>query len=162
MSDPRRANEKALEAIKVELDKLHLPAWQRNLLKDLIGKIPNNKNLYDLQNQRWGPVVQVVTTVSFDARPTRNEVEVKLDVDIPPPNSTQKPHIGFEVKLNGKLWGNGHIWVDENVLHAGRPKLKSPVQLQEYGCMTDEIINLEQNLPSGVQLDVKFYRFRGA
>ncbi|CAF3412855.1 unnamed protein product [Rotaria socialis] len=45
----------------------------------------------------------------------------RADADIPGPDSTQGPHLGYEVKFNGKRIGIGHGWVPGGLLTIGRP-----------------------------------------
>ena len=85
-----------------------------------------NNNLYKSQPPRSGSAVFVVVNVLFGCRRNdgnRYTGDCMLDVDIPPPGSSQAPHFGWEVKLNG----GGLV----GLLGAGRPK---PGQLLEtYG-----------------------------
>ncbi|CAF5178227.1 unnamed protein product, partial [Rotaria magnacalcarata] len=45
----------------------------------------------------------------------------RADADIPGPDSTQRPQLGYEVKFNGKRIGIGHGWVRDGLLTIGRP-----------------------------------------
>lgn len=42
-----------------------------------------------------------------------------IDADVPPPGSTQTPHLGYQIELNGTKKQVGHIFVDS--LKIGRP-----------------------------------------
>lgn len=108
--------------------------------------------------------MEVNTTVTFAARPHPKVVHVKLDVDIPPSKSEQKPHIGCEVKWNGKRVGNDHIWIAPNLLNASRPELTH--KLEEYGYyprwLEEQVQNHEYVKANVLQVEVQFRRWRAA
>jgi hypothetical protein len=133
MNNLREANREALESVNTIISgqSIDLNTQQKRYLKDLLSRIEVNTQIFDLQNQRWGPVVEARTTVTFDARPHPKVVLVKLDVDIPSSDSTQQPHIGCEVYWNKKRVGNDHIWIAPNILHAGRSAIQHV--LEDYG-----------------------------
>ncbi|KAJ5158780.1 uncharacterized protein N7500_008431 [Penicillium coprophilum] len=166
MNDLSKANQEALQSINAIISgqSIGLNNQQKSYLQHLISGIEMNTRISDLQGMRWAPVVQVKTTVSFAARPDPNEVKVKLDIDIPPENSKQQPHIGYEVKWNDKRVGNGHIWISPNVLHASRPGFQQ--KLEKYG-FSSPWLDAEAQNPEYVKANVRhvkfmFKRWRGA
>ncbi|KAI9700802.1 MAG: hypothetical protein M1836_002171 [Candelina mexicana] len=86
-------------------------------------------NLYKNAQAKSGMVVQVdVTYNGKRGNGGKYDVHIMLDVDVPPPGSTQEPHIGWEVKLNGQRVGNGHDWVPADVFKVGRPAPGTPLE----------------------------------
>lgn len=132
-----------------------IPAVHKKYIEKTISAITANKNLYNNADSPH-PVVEV-NTIFTGSGHAPYTLHIMLDVDIPPPHSTQRPHFGFEVKLNGARVENSHIWLPAGVLKAGRPAPGTP--LETYGFNT---LDLEAShpLPVGLGLEVSFRRYK--
>ncbi|KAI9719774.1 MAG: hypothetical protein M1812_003262 [Candelaria pacifica] len=82
----------------------------------------NLGNLHKNAQTKSAMVVQVdITYAGTRGNKSTYELHIMLDVDVPPAGSTQAPHIGWEVKLNGQRMGNGHDWLPVGEFKIGRP-----------------------------------------
>ena len=86
----------------------------------------------------------------------RYRLTCMLDVDIPPPGSTQAPHFGWEIEVNGSRVGNGHVWLPNGVLTAGRPP--PGVELDEYGY--EGKLNEEFSGNGKIEMECSFRRYK--
>ena len=151
-----QANALGLARVTSIISQLQLPATHKKYIEGIIGVIGPNKNLYTTQSSAYGPVVEV-NTVYTGGGHAKYTLQTMLDVDIPPPHSTQKPHFGFEVKLNGLRVGNGHIWLPVGALKASRPAPGTP--LETYGYNTTDLVE-SHPLPKGLSFEASFRRYK--
>ncbi|KAL8822652.1 MAG: hypothetical protein Q9191_006617, partial [Dirinaria sp. TL-2023a] len=142
------ANGMAIEKSMRCIDTIYeIPVAHRNWIKSQYNSNSLAHSLWKSHDStRTGPIVVEINT-RFDGKwqnGTRYTIDCMLDVDIPQPDSDQRPHLGWEVKFNGNRRGLGHIWVPEGVIQLGRPK--PGVELQVYG--TGDI-KLKDDFPCG-------------
>jgi hypothetical protein len=81
----------------------------------------------------------VVDTMDASAGTTWR-LKFRIDADVPPPDSTQTPHLGYEIELNGTKKQVGHVFVDS--LKTGRPATN--IRLNE-----SKSEQVATNLPNG-------------
>lgn len=118
----KEANAEAIRDIVRAIPPLALRAAFRDFIIDRYSHSDFATNLHTNNAGSFGPVVQVdANFYQFKADGTKPHVYIVLDVDVPPPNSTQLPHFGWEVKLGGLRKSNGHRWVKKGVPMTGRP-----------------------------------------
>lgn len=116
-----QANQFAVDDFKTCINNIHaIPSLHRVWIKNQISSVDAITNLH-VNNPAAG-VVEVNTNFEgISGHGVRYRLNCMLDVDIPPPHSTQAPHFGWEVQFNGMRVGNGHVWLPTAVLAWGRP-----------------------------------------
>lgn len=133
-----QANERAITDTTACINTIAaLPGPHRSWIKTDYASILAATNLYKCQptpNKGWTAVVVEVNTHYSGVRGNgvRYTVTCLLDVDIPPPESTQRPHFGWEVEFNEARVGNGHVWLPVGVLQAGRPPPGAGLETYSY------------------------------
>ena len=130
-SDLATANRMVVNDFQMYLDKMKQdrasipPGSTRAIIDKLINSqhLTNfhatlNEKIVQVDFDFSGTVVQS-TTVNREGDTWR--LKFRIDADVPPVGSTQKPHIGYEISLNGVKKQVGHKFV--NSLNIGRPGL---------------------------------------
>ncbi|CAF3187872.1 unnamed protein product [Rotaria socialis] len=69
------------------------------------------------------------------------KVRFTIDADIPPPGSTQKKHIGFEIHIKSKSKQAGHAWC--NAVPRGRPSTNERMRETETTPITETFPNTD-------------------
>lgn len=69
------------------------------------------------------------------------KVRFTIDADIPPPSSTQKKHIGFEIHIKTKPKQVGHAWCD--AVPKGRPGTGERMRETKTGSTTETFPNTD-------------------
>lgn len=125
------ANQLAVEGSKTCINYIQaIPSLHRDWIRRQISSVTAMTNLH--ANNRAAGVVQVNTNFEgIRGNGVRYRLACMIDVDIPPPRSTQAPHFGWEIHFNGGRVGNGHVWLPVGVLAWGRPRPPG-AQLQTY------------------------------
>lgn len=117
-----QANQIAVNDSTTCINNIHaIPSLHRGWI---ISQIPSVQAITRLhQNNLAAGVVEVNTNFEgVRGNGVRYRLTFMLDVDIPPLNSIQAPHFGWEVKFNGMRVRNGHVWLPMGVLAWGRPQ----------------------------------------
>lgn len=156
----QHANGMAIEkSVKCISTIQEIPVAHRNWIKAQYGSNFLAKSLYSSHDStRTGPIVVEINTHFDGMRQNANRytIDCTLDVDIPQLGSDQGPHLGWEVKFNGKRVGLGHIWVPEGAIRLGRPQ--RGVELDMYG---PHDLGSKNNFPHGgsVECEGSFKRY---
>jgi hypothetical protein len=123
--------------------------------KAIIEKVKNLQYLTNFHSNLNEKIVQadfsfsgtVVQGTSVNSAGDTWRLKFRIDADVPPPGSEQKPHIGYEISLNGVKRQVGHKFVTS--LTTGRPGLG--VGLVE--CHREES---QATLPNGDKMEWSF------
>lgn len=70
------------------------------------------------------------------------KVRFTIDADIPPRDSNQKPHIGFEIHIKGKSKQAGHAWCDS--VPKGRPGTGVSMREEKTGPVEHQFKNTDE------------------
>ncbi|KAI9889730.1 MAG: hypothetical protein M1814_005029 [Vezdaea aestivalis] len=154
-----QANAQALNSItSVIRDHVPINGVHRGYICNIVPQIGANAHLHQngISYMGMGAVVEV-NTVFTNRGHGPYTLSLMLDVDIPPLNSTQAPHFGFEVQFNGTRVGNGHIWLPVGVIQEGRAA--PGTQLETYGFNTSHLED-SNPLPQGLEMQVSFRRYK--
>lgn len=128
------ANQAAIAEILAALDaqKNAIGGTLLKFTKTHYAACPIVKNLYKNNGEKTGQVVQVEGEFTNTNPASTTKVWIVLDVDVPPAGSTQEPHIGWELHVDGKRLANGHCWVAPGVLKVGRPGTEDTHLLKRF------------------------------
>ncbi|KAL0630687.1 hypothetical protein Q9L58_010464 [Maublancomyces gigas] len=123
------ANKTAVKEIAAMVPKMlpKPPAVFTKALLNTYKASPEANNLYSNNKTVHRHVVEVRAIFDYEREskpPVKQKIVIVLDIDIPPPPSTQGPHFGWEIHLAGKK-SVGHVPVDPTGL-TGRPKRGDP------------------------------------
>ncbi|KAK2760158.1 hypothetical protein FQN54_002224 [Arachnomyces sp. PD_36] len=153
------ANVKAIQKIQSVIEGSNIPRTHKNAIKYAITKIDPNVDLHRTSASPHGPVVEVQSKFTWRTHTGHvHSLRTVLDVDIPPSHSSQAPHFGYEVHLDGTRLGIGHVWLPKNVLQSGRPA--PGTRLETYSWTTSPWTHAPFQLPDGMHVSVSFRRYR--